>query len=61
MGSTLENMPILKCRPAIKKLPREAMTLSLSGNLTITSTQELPNPFDYTMLYFRLGEDLARL
>ena len=32
-----------------------------SGDLTITSAEELPNPFDYTMLHFRLGEKLARL
>ena len=54
-------MPILDCRPYIKTLLRKANALTLSGNLTTTATEEMPNPFDYTMLYFRLGENLARL
>lgn len=54
-------MPILNCRPFIKNLLREALGLSSAGKLTIGSTEGMPNPFDYTALYYRLGEKLARL
>lgn len=54
-------MPILDCRPAIRKVLREAVRRSRSGDLTIGTAQDLLNPFDYTTLPYRLGEYLARL